>query len=378
MKDIAAKLYNHILNPPADAELARAREMAGSQLPTIWLLGKTGAGKTSIVRQLTGHSRAEIGNGFQPCTSNSSRYDYPPEHPVVRFLDTRGLGEASYDADEDLRLLGEGSHALFVVLRLRDAERSATLQALTQIRRHARHIQPGHIAVIHTAVLEVTDAHDRQRAVAAAQQAVEQAWGGPVAHCEVDFPEPERGDEYPDTVGAEELAGLIAAKVPELRLWLREQAGAAGARSSFRRLSGEILWYAGAAAASDAIPLVGLVSVPAVQGKMLHSLAQKYGVSWSRRNVSEFVSALGTLFTLRYLVSLGGRQLGKLIPGFGQLAGSAFAASVSYASTYALGRAACSYLYHKQADIPLDDGSIRQVYQRAMKEGRDARRQPRD
>jgi uncharacterized protein (DUF697 family) len=123
---------------------------------------------------------------------------------------------------------------------------------------------------------------------------------------------------------------------------------------------------------------VGLVSVPAVQGKMLHSLARKYGVSWSRRNVSEFVSALGTLFTLRYLVSLGGRQLGKLIPGFGQLAGSAFAASVSYASTYALGRAACSYLYHKQANIPLDDGSIRQVYQQAMKEGRDARRQPRD
>ena len=63
----------------------------------VWLLGKTGAGKTAIVAALTGDLRAEVGRGFEPCTWTASFYDVPPEAPLLRFLDTRGLGEASYD-----------------------------------------------------------------------------------------------------------------------------------------------------------------------------------------------------------------------------------------------------------------------------------------
>ena len=53
-------------------------------------------------------------------------------------------------------------------------------------------------------------------------------------------------------------------------------------------------------------------------------------------------------------------------------AGSAFAVSVSYASTYALGRAACSYLYYKKTAAAIDERSIRAVYQDAMEHGRQA------
>ena len=67
-------------------------------VPVLWLFGKTGSGKSSIVRYLTGATQAEIGNGFRPQTTNSSQYDFPEsEHPIIRFLDTRGLGEAGYD-----------------------------------------------------------------------------------------------------------------------------------------------------------------------------------------------------------------------------------------------------------------------------------------
>ena len=182
----------------------------------------------------------------------------------------------------------------------------------------------------------------------------------------------ERSDGGLNDLGAEQLRGLIGKKVPELSLWLLRSAHHDAEQDNFEQLKTEVLWYAGTAAASDAIPVVGLVSVPSIQGKMLHSLSRKYGMRWTKRNFSEFSAALGTSFAFRYVTSLAARQLAKLVPGFGQLAGSAFAVTVSYASTYALGRAACSYLYHKKTATVMDDGALESIYQDAMKQGRQA------
>ena len=94
-------IRNKILFPTVDDESYRKslkdiRERL--PVPVIWLLGKTQSGKTSIIQALTGHPRAEIGNGFQPCTRTSSLFSFPGEQtPIVHFLDTRGLGEICYD-----------------------------------------------------------------------------------------------------------------------------------------------------------------------------------------------------------------------------------------------------------------------------------------
>ena len=369
MRKIAARIYDHIINPPSDDELNRAWQQSDLQLPVIWLLGKTGAGKSSIVQQLTGQSRIEIGNGFMPCTRDSRYFDYPPGRPILRFLDTRGLGEIDYDADEDIRTLGSQSHAVLVVTRIRDGEQSAVLDALKKIRKSAGHIRHSAIISVQTGADEVADDHDRQRAVQASLASIESAWGKAVDSCSTGFSE--RGDgQGLNELGAGELRELIATKIPELSLWLLKSAHKDSEHANFEMLKTEILWYAGTAAASDAIPVVGLVSVPSIQGKMLHSLAQKYGVDWSVRNFSEFTAALGTSFALRYATSLGARQLAKLIPGFGQLVGGAFAVTVSYASTYALGRAACSYLYHKKTATEMGDDTLQSVYHGALEQGR--------
>ncbi len=371
MKKLASRFYKHVINPPSDEELKRAWQQSNVGLPVIWLLGKTGAGKSSIVQQLTGQTQAEVGNGFMPCTQNSSYFDYPPQYPILRFLDTRGLGEADYNADEDLDSLSHRSHALLVVMRLRDAEQSAVHSALKKIRKSSRHIGSSAIVVVHTGADEFSDQHDRLRALQAQQTALEQVWGDPVDSCMVDFGERDDGYGLRDE-GAGQLRELIGSKVPELSLWLQKSVHHDAEQSNFERLKTEVLWYAGSAAASDAIPVVGLLSVPAIQGKMLHSLAQKYDIEWSRRNFSEFTAAMGTSFALRYATSLGARQLAKLVPGFGQVVGGAFAVTVSYASTYALGRAACSYLYHKKTDIPLGEDTLQAVYREAMEQGREA------
>ncbi|MFH1268252.1 MAG: GTPase domain-containing protein, partial [Planctomycetota bacterium] len=59
-------------------------------VPVFWLLGKAQSGKTSLVRALTGSSRAEIGGGFRPCTRTAQLYSFPSEEDCfLRFLDTR-------------------------------------------------------------------------------------------------------------------------------------------------------------------------------------------------------------------------------------------------------------------------------------------------
>ena len=63
------QLQSALLEPKVDeaaleSSLREARKKL--PLPVLWLLGKAQAGKTSIIRALTGNEAAEIGNGFQP------------------------------------------------------------------------------------------------------------------------------------------------------------------------------------------------------------------------------------------------------------------------------------------------------------------------
>ena len=57
---------------PATADSDNARASAQATAPVVWLLGKTGAGKTAIIAALTGDARAEIGLGFEPCTRSAA------------------------------------------------------------------------------------------------------------------------------------------------------------------------------------------------------------------------------------------------------------------------------------------------------------------
>ncbi len=71
----------------------KARQFA----PVVWLVGKVQSGKSSIIRSLTQSTEAEIGQGFRACTRTARVFDFPGQAPIIRFLDTRGLGEVAYD-----------------------------------------------------------------------------------------------------------------------------------------------------------------------------------------------------------------------------------------------------------------------------------------
>lgn len=346
-------------SPALEEALSRHRDT----LPVLWLLGKTGAGKSSVIQRLTGDTRAQIGNGFEPCTRSALHYDHPQDAPVMRFLDTRGLGEAHYDPTVDLEAARGGSHALLILTRVDDPAQSVLLEALAALTRSDARLAVLHV---HTA-LHTLSGSELERAIQFNSEQVASALQRTPTSVRIDFTDPDDGFDDPD-VGLAHLREAIISMVPELAEVLSRSDGRDQEETLYLALRREIMGYASAAAAVDLVPAVGLVAVPSLQGKMLHALAGRYDIAWDRRMATEFVAALGSGFLYRYALSLGGRQLAKFIPIYGQSAGAAAAASISFASTYALGRAACLYLYRRKHHQSVDPDVLRDAFVQAFKE----------
>jgi len=326
------------------------------------MLGKTGAGKSSIVERLTGDERAVIGNGFEPCTATASFYDHPAESPVMRFLDTRGLGEARYDPTEDLSFCSSSSHALLLVTRIDEPEQSAVIAAIDSLGSATDGLVMLHVI---TALRSIEDPIQRQRAIEFNSRQIRDAVGRTIPVVQIDFREPDEGYDE-SALGFDSLKDAILNLVPDLSNALSDFQVADAEQAAFQLHRREILGYASAAAAIDVLPAVGLIGVPGIQGKMLHSLALRYGLDWDKSIVSEFLTALGTTFLYRYAVSLMTRQATKLIPVYGQSAGAAAAATISFASTYALGRVACLYFHRKKRQEPISSESLQKAFKQAF------------
>jgi uncharacterized protein (DUF697 family) len=364
----------------ADAATSReakeqARRVATADAPFIWLFGKVQSGKSSIVQCLTGATAAEVGEGFRPMTRSTAVFDFPTEAPLLRFLDTRGLGEQGYDPAEDLAACERMAHLLIVVMRVGDPAQQAVIEALRGIR--DRH--PGWPMIVAQTWLhslyQYPPAHpqpypftggpqdadvpgvpsDLSRGLMYQRGLFDQLPGkGRILFVPVDFTRPEDGLP-PADYGLEKLLAAIEATAPEA-----VRARLASLRSAEGNAIGAaahslILGYAFAAAAADVVPAMGAVMVPSIQGAMLHALSGRFGTSWSRADVIAFIGSLGTAVLLRYGLGFGLRQFVKLIPVYGQITGAAAAAGASFAFTYAFGRAACVYLAaRRRGDEPTD------------------------
>lgn len=351
-----------LINPRPHPELEAALDAHKVDVPVLWLLGKTGAGKSSVIQRLTGDTRAAIGNGFEPCTRTADTYDHPHDAPVMRFLDTRGLGESGYDATEDLAFSQKSSHLLLVLTRVDDTSQVALCEALKNVSTDSGSPPILHV---HTALHTLDDEGQRQRAAEHNHHQITDAIGWEPPQVSVDFlPDGEAAED----IGLDALRSGIVDLVPQLADALAVIEARDTEHSIFLLQRKEILGYAAAAGAIDALPAVGLVGVPIVQGKLLHALAARYQLDWDRKRARDFLAVLGTTFLYRYGLSFIGRQVSKFIPVYGQTAGAAAAAGISFASTYALGRAACLYLYRQSIGQPVDRDTLQKAFREAFTE----------
>jgi uncharacterized protein (DUF697 family) len=356
-------------------------ESARQFAPVVWLLGKVQSGKTSIIRELTQASAAEIGSGFRACTKTAQVFDFPAEAPIIRFLDTRGLGEVDYDAEEDIRFCEDRAHLMLAVVKALDIEQQVVLDVVRAARRRhpdwplvvaqtslheayargQRHILPYPFGATPAA----SALSDRLVRTLAHQRTLFQALPGRGALSFVPIDFTQAGDGFePVGYGREPLiAALIAAAPAAVGVALSELPRSQG---EVRRSNAHILGFALAAGASDAFPVAGIAAVPMVQAAMLRQLAKLHGTRWDRRAYAEFIGALGTGTLVRTATTFGVRQLVKLIPVYGQTAGAAAAAVASFTATYAMGQAASYFLARRRQGRQAEE--VASVYRTALQQ----------
>jgi uncharacterized protein (DUF697 family) len=385
----------------ATGEATKQRAQASALV--VWLLGKTGAGKTAIVSALTGDPRAEVGLGFEPCTRTAGFYDVPAEAPLLRFLDTRGLGEASYDASGDIAWCEEQSHLVLVVMQVSDPVQHVVIDALEQARREHptwpivvaqtglhRLYPPG---TEHLLPYPFTGGGEDEsnesipralRQALAHQRALFDRLRGPRPRfVPVDFTMPDDGFP-PHEYGLDQLWQVLVEVGPAAFEALH--LANADAESDRTRAKARPLIYGYGAAAAGAgavpVPLVGLGGLAGVITMMLRALAVRYDVAWTRGAFGHFSGAVGGGALAWWALRYGLRELLKLIPVAGTLAAGALNAAAGFAVTVAVGEAACVWLAYQRRGMDAPTAEVRRAFADGLAAGlrqarsRDAKSKP--
>jgi uncharacterized protein (DUF697 family)/predicted GTPase len=374
-----------------EAQVAEILASVRAQLPTTeaLLIGKPQAGKSSIVRGLTGVSAEIVGQGFRPHTQSTIRYAYPsPELPLLVFTDTVGLGDIDRDTNSLIQELvtdldAETSRPRIIILtvKINDFAIDTLRQIATELRQKYPQI-PCLLAVtcLHELYPVSQTDHPEQptsiesvdRAYTAIQAAFKGLFDRSVA---IDFTLAEDG-YTPEFYGLETMRETLADLLPEAEAramsQLLESGGSDGGNSTdklgniYRDVARRyILPFSIAAATVAAIPLpfADLPVLTAIQVSMVGLLGKLYGQTLTRSQAGGVVSAIAGGF----VAQLVARQLIKFIPGFGSVISASWAA----AYTVALGESACVYFGDLMGGKKPDPQQIQSVMAEAFSNAKD-------
>lgn len=340
----------------SDERVAEILATVRAELPTTeaLLIGKPQAGKSSIVRGLTGVSAEIVGQGFRPHTQHTQRYAYPTNDlPLLIFTDTVGLGDVKRETQAiaqeligDLQQASRCARVSILTVKINDFATDTLRQIAQELRQKYPNI-PCLLAVtcLHEVYPAGTDNHPAYPpqfdAVNRAFSAIQQNFSGLYDRAVlIDFTLAEDGYD-PVFYGLEAFRDTLADLLPEaeskaIYQLLDEKAGQLGNlyRDVGRRY---MLAFAIAAATLAAVPLpfATMPVLTAVQVSMVSLLGKLYGQTLTPSQAGGVVSAIAGGFLAQAI----GRELIKFIPGFG----SVIAASWAAAYTWALGEGACVY-----------------------------------
>ncbi len=371
----------------SDQPTAASRAAIPVVAPTVWLLGKVQSGKSSIVRALTGCTDVEIGVGFKPCTTTARLFEYPADAPLIRFLDTRGLGELRYDPTADIAVSEGQANILLVVMNALDQQQRAVIDVVKVVRgRHplwpivvaqttlhagyalpAQHPMPYPFEASDPVRWEAAGVpHDLVRSVMAQRRLFDEIPNGrDIAFVALDFTRPKAGFD-PQNYGFSELiAALHRTAHLSVATSIRDAARAANEKIA-QALHAKIVAHAAAAATADLVPLAGTIAVPGIQANILREVATAYGMPWDGQTVAQFATCLGTGALVRMLSNFGIRELVKLIPVYGQTAGTAAAVASSFATTFAIGKAAVLFFSQRRLG-EVDPKAVAMMYGQSLR-----------
>jgi uncharacterized protein (DUF697 family)/predicted GTPase len=341
----------------SDEKVAEILATVRAELPTTeaWLIGKPQAGKSSIVRGLTGVSATIIGQGFRPHTQHTERYAYPTEElPLLIFTDTVGLGDVKRETQEIVRELetelqeqSQRARIFILTVKINDF----AIETLKEIARQIRQKYPSIPCLLAVTCLheiyppDLPDHPPYPPNLPDIERAFEELRSSFVGLFDravlIDFTLEEDGYQ-PLFYGLEAFRENLAELLPEAETRAIYQLLDTDAGEKIGNLYRDtarryILAFSTISATVAAIPLpfATMPVLTALQVSMVGLLGKLYGQTVTPSQAGGIVSAIAGGFVAQAI----GRELIKFIPGFG----SAIAASWAAAYTLALGEGACVY-----------------------------------
>jgi len=375
--------------------LDQARDWIDADAPIIWLLGKTQAGKTSIVAEMTGQAHDQVGAGYRPMTRENRIYAFPEERPVLRFLDTRGLCDSAdpatdrasdQDPNADLALAWAQAHLVMAVLRVDDLDLTQILKTLHEVRRrqtdlplivaqtglhrrygrHDRHLEPYPFDGSDEDAYRAKVPEELGRVMLAQRRLFKDLPGAPPLFVPLDFTRPEYGIA-PADYGATRLWDVLEQTLPDLVADLKGARRNDSLQQTVRVKV--ILPWAMAASAANAVPLpvIGGLGSASVQAAMVNQIAQRFGFKASPELWREFIATLGTGFALGFGGSWTVQQVLKLELGWG----TAATAFWTFTVTWGIGEASLYYFGEKAAGRTPDRALLKQHYAEGLTKARE-------
>jgi uncharacterized protein len=363
--------------------------------PALVLVGRRGAGKSSVVNALFGAKVAELGH-VTAQTGRGRWFEYARDGGRMAVLDTRGLQEGSTPAeDDDAKTALE---SLAVELRLRapdlvvfvakasevDSATDGDIDGLERVYaelRRTHKTEPPLLAVVthcdllepksarlHASAQEPADdvaeklAHVEQaeRALAAkigARPALQARHVATLGVSSYMSWRPDGTVRSDDRWRIEDLAFALFHHLPDAGR--AELARATQARKVQEELANTLTRSTAAVCAGVAaapIPVADIIPLTTLQAGLVASIAWIAGRSIDRRGATEFLTSLGANVGLAFLLRQAVRSLLKIAVPVG---GAVVSAAIAFSGTMAIGAAARSYFV---GGLSLRD--VRKVFRR--------------
>jgi uncharacterized protein len=363
--------------------------------PALVLVGRRGAGKSSVVNALFGAKVAELGH-VTAQTGKGRWYRYERGGGTMSILDTRGVQEGSLPAEADaaksalesiaIELRAQAPDVVVFVAKASevDAAIDADLDALEHVYdeiRRAHRLEPPLIAVVtHCDLLEPKatrlhwaarepepDVEEKKRHVAAAEHALARkidareklrprlvATLGTSVYMSWKSDGALRSDERwrVDDLAVTLFRHLPDASRAELARATQVRAIQEDLATSLTQATAAVCAGVGAAP----IPFADTIPLTALQAGLVAGIAWIGGRSADKKGTTEFIGALSANLGLALGLREGFRQLMKIIAPGG---GSVVSAAIAFTGTMAIGAAAKAY-YIRGVSI----GDARRVFQR--------------
>ena len=355
--------------------------------PKLMILGRRGAGKSSLINAIFGEPMAAVGSVLSE-TGRPTWYSYSGPRGEMKILDTRGLGDRTrpeaanfQDALDEIRsgLADEWPDAILFLCKAKDvdshiAQDVANIEAVRAFIAEKHRYEAPVVAVV-TQVDELDpkrveppyENETKRRNIETAVRAIQEALAErgialarviPVStYAEYDGAR----RVYDNYWNIEELVDYLVEVLP--RSAQVQMARLAQLRVVQQKLARKMTAAASAVAggiAAAPIPIADILPITALQIGLISGIAYVSGREMSKKAAREFLVALGANVGVAFALREGARALAKVVfPG----GGSAISAGVAFAGTWGLGEAAIAYFIEKR---PIEEA--RERFRRKKKE----------